>query len=116
MTHINKAITPLGYRVLVEIDELEEVSKGGIIIPETREREAARTVGTLVAIGPTAWGIHEGGEPWAAVGDSILFSKYAGKRVKDPDHPERDYIIMNDEDLLCKYSKRVNEHEMAEEE
>ena len=58
MTEWNRSgVTPVGYRVLVKPDVLEQKTKGGIIIAETiREgQDRAQTTGTLVAVGPDAW-------------------------------------------------------------
>lgn len=113
---INLSIVPLGHRLLVELEEVEEVSKGGILIPESRERNATRTIGTIVAIGPNCWKAFDDGTPWAAIGDKVIFSKYDGKRIKDPDHPERDYQVLNDDDIQVKYvGQEINEHEIPDE-
>lgn len=112
MTALN--ITPLGHHVLLEIAPLEETSKGGIIIPESRERDFSRCLGTIVAIGPNAWKAFDDGLPWAEVGDQVLYRKHSGKRVSDPSNPDKEYVIVNDDELLCAYSKPIQEHETAE--
>ena len=96
----SSGIEPLDLKVLVRPDTAEEVTKGGIIIPDnTRDKNKfAVTKATLIASGDNAfkeWGI--GKAP--AVGSRILMAQYAGARVKGRDGQE--YILMNDEDVLA---------------
>ena len=95
------SIYPVGYRVLVKPDPLEEMSEGGILIArlDADAEKAATTVGTMVALGKEAWNMHENRSPWAEVGDRVYYAKYAGKRVVDPESKE-EYLILNDEDIL----------------
>lgn len=93
-------IEPLDLKVLVRPDTAEEVTKGGIIIPDqTKDRNKFAVVkATLVESGSNAfkeWGI--GNSP--AAGSRILMAQYAGARVKGLDG--QDYVIMNDEDVLA---------------
>lgn len=96
----NISFRPCGYRVLVEIDSLETVTESGIIITSnTVDKEAkAVTTGRLVAIGATAWCTHRGEEPWACVGDKVMFARYAGSQIKDP-VSNKIYHLMNDEEI-----------------
>lgn len=93
-------IRPAGYRLLVKADEVEIVSKGGIVVVASLESEkmerAAQTNGTLVAIGNEAW---KGDAPWAKIGDRVTYIRHAGKLISDPS-TEEDYLIINDEDVL----------------
>jgi chaperonin GroES len=92
----------LGHRVLVKPEPIEEVSESGIVIvineKQKRMEKAGAKVGTVVQVGNTAW---SGEENWIVVGDEIVFSKYGGKPISDP-VTEEEYLIMNDEDVLCK--------------
>ena len=93
-------IEPLDLKVLVRPDTAEEITKGGIIIPDsTKDRNKfAVTKATLVSVGDNAfkeWGV--GNAP--KVGSRILMAQYAGARVKGRDGQE--YVIMNDEDVLA---------------
>ena len=91
---------PLGHRVLVKADIVEEKSTGGIYIPQqTRDQEQGGVdKGVVVAIGETAWQ-DLGGKPWCKVGDKVVWARYAGKPYVDNDVI---YHILNDEDLLLK--------------
>lgn len=88
MIENNSGIYPTHDKVLVKPFELEEKSKGGIIIPAAaKQREdVAQQVGVLVAIGPTAremselHGINEG--------DTIIYARYAGFG-----HPGKDGVV-----------------------
>lgn len=107
---------PLGWRILVKLDPVEEVTKGGIIIPETEGRGRARTTGTLVAVGKFAWRDKDGNyKPWARVGNKVLFSKYDGKLIKLPADPDNDYMVLNDDDIQFAFDSEVKEHELPEE-
>lgn len=76
---------PSGWRVLVEIPEVEEVTKGGIIRPDIiRENEKILTVfATVKRLGPLAYTRPDmiAAEPWCDEGDTVLISKYAGTRI-----------------------------------
>ena len=95
-------ISPAGHRVLVKVDEVEKVTKGGIIITDTiadRKQEAG-IYGTVVAVGPTAWKAFDDGIPWAAVGDKVAFAKYGGFIIEDPNTGDH-YRLLNDEDVVA---------------
>lgn len=89
-----------GYRLMVKADPIEEISKGGIVlsVDKTRER-AAQNIGTVVSIGDQCFTQYEG-EPWCEVGDTVLYSRYAGKFVMDPVTQE-EYVLLNDEDVIA---------------
>ena len=95
-------IEPLGYRIMLKPKDMEEVSKGGILIPQNvvDRNKAITNEGTVVAIGPGAYA--EFDEPWVEVGDEVLYSKYNGDRLIDPS-TEDEYIMLNDTDVLCKW-------------
>jgi chaperonin GroES len=95
-------IVPQGHRVLVRPDKKEEKTKGGIILAETirQNEELAGIFGTVVAIGPTAWMAFDDGRAWAKVGDKVVYSKYGGLVLEDPDTKEL-FRLLNDEDIYC---------------
>lgn len=104
-------LTPLGHRLLVKPEKIEEVDqtfaaakKAGIFIPEMEQRKEQLAVdrGTVVAIGSTAFKDF-GGEPWCEIGDKVAYARYGGKMLKDPSDG-LEYIILNDEDIICKYA------------
>lgn len=92
---------PAGHRLIVKPDHVEEVSKGGILIAATnKDREQdAYISGRLVAVGPTAWNLSQhGGQPWAKVGDRVMYASYAGYSLKINGEM---YRVMNDEDITA---------------
>jgi chaperonin GroES len=87
---------PLGARVLIETMEQEEVTAGGIILPETAKEKPQQ--GKVLAAGPGDR--NEKGERIAMdvkVGDVILFAKYSGTEIK---MDGKKYLIMRESDIL----------------
>ena len=94
-------LTPVLHRILLKLDNVEEVTESGIIISKDlvkKERKAVEK-GIVVAIGDTAFKDYGGDAGTLAVGDRVIIAQYSGKEVKDLDDTE--YVIINDEDVLC---------------
>ena len=89
-------IKPLADRVVVKQAEIEETSKGGIILPGSAKEKPQ--VAEVVAVGPG--GIVDGNElkMLVKVGDKVITSKYAGTEVKC-DGVE--YSIVRQSDILA---------------
>lgn len=89
---------PCGNKILVQMDKVEEVTSGGLIIPrqKTERDEMSQMVGTLVAVGNCAWGDQPA--PWAQIGDRVKFAKYAGFLHDDGDGLM--YRVMHDLDIV----------------
>ena len=98
-TRVKTTFNPLGNRVVVEpSEETEQMSAGGIIIPDTAKEKPQE--GTIVAVGPgrlTDEGKRVTME--VAVGDTIVYSKYAGTEYKDG---EIEYLVIREDDILFK--------------
>ena len=95
-----------GYRMLVEIKPVETISEGGIVITldqNVKMEAAGSQFGTVIDIGDTCWTTAEGNNltPWCVVGDRILFAKYGGRIVYDPENKDKDLMIMNDTDVIA---------------
>ncbi|MEN8135158.1 MAG: co-chaperone GroES [Thermodesulfobacteriota bacterium] len=89
-------IRPLNDRVLVKRLAEEEMTKGGIIIPDSAQEKPAE--GEIVAVG--AGKLNDKGERVPVelkTGDKVLFSKYGGTEVKIEGE---DYLIMREDDIL----------------
>jgi len=85
-------IKPLDDRVLVEkLEEEEETSVGGIIIPDTAKEKPR--LGKVVAVGTD-----EDLQEKAKVGDKILYGKYVGDEVK---LGGKEYLIVQRSDILA---------------
>lgn len=88
------------HHILVQLDEPELKTASGIILSldEKKERKAVE-YGRVIQVGPTAF-IDYGRTPDIInVGDRISLNRYSGKSVVDVD--EQEYIIINDQDVLC---------------
>jgi chaperonin GroES len=94
-------LEPLGYRVMVRPKDMEQVTEGGIVIPDSahKREKAATQEGVVAALGSQAYS--EVKEPWCEVGDHVLYAKYGGVRLQDPD-TGIEYVMINDDDILCK--------------
>ncbi len=83
-------VQPLGFYVLIEMDDVENVSESGIILAtnDMHKREQNRCdVGTIIAFGPTCFvgfvGCEEGPKAWGVkVGDRVEYEAYEGKASK----------------------------------
>ena len=96
-----EVVEPLGYRVRIARNEAEQVTEGGIILPEQTKRleGAAETRGTIVAVGNRAW-TDEGDEAdCCKVGDKVMIAKYSGTPINMEDLCD---IMVNDRDVIGK--------------
>lgn len=95
-------IYPEGEKILIQVDDMERVTKGGIILPESsRIAEQRRlTTGKILRIGPDAI-VRFSEDKKLCVGDRIVFALYGGFNLKDPDKKGRDFRLINDEDVLA---------------
>jgi len=78
----------------------EEVTKGGIILPDTAKEKPQR--GEIIAVGPGR--LDEDGKRIAMEvkkGDKVLYAKYAGMEIKED---EEEYLILRESDILAKFS------------
>lgn len=90
-------IKPLNDKVLVKRLEAEEVTKGGIVLPDTAKEKPKE--GRIVALGNGK--LLDDGERalfQVKVGDHVLFSSYAGTEVKVGGD---EYLIMGEDDILA---------------
>jgi chaperonin GroES len=90
-------LKPLGGRVIVEPIEQEEMTAGGIILPETAKEKPQE--GKILAAGPGDR--NEDGERIemeVKVGDKVLYAKYSGTEVK---LDGRKLLILRESDILA---------------
>jgi chaperonin GroES len=87
---------PLYDRILVERVESEEVTKGGIILPDTAKEKPQQ--GKIIAVG-SGKRTEEGKiiPLELKAGDTILFGKYSGSEIKIEG---TEYLIMKEDDVL----------------
>jgi chaperonin GroES len=90
-------LKPLHDRVLVKRLGEEEVTKGGIIIPDTAKEKPIK--GEVVAAGPGKTDDSGKKIPMSVkAGDKVLFNKYAGTEIK-LDGVE--HLVMREDDILA---------------
>ena len=90
-------IKPLGNRVLVKRSQVR-TTRGGIILPDSAQEKPKQ--GDVVAVGPGK--IDQEGNAkkmTVQIGDTVLFTAYAGTEVKTGSQDE-EYLIMSEEDIL----------------
>lgn len=90
-------LKPLGNRVVVEPIEEEEITAGGIVLPETAKEKPQK--GKILSVGPGER--NDKGEVVpldVKEGDTVLFAKYAGTEIKIDG---KKLLIMRESDLLA---------------
>ena len=90
-------LKPLGDKVIVELLEARDKTKGGIILPDTAKEKPQE--GKVIAVGkgktlPSGKVV----PPTVKSGDKILFGKYSGSEVQVDG---KDFLIMNEDDILA---------------
>jgi chaperonin GroES len=90
-------LQPLGDRVVVERDEGEETTAGGIVLPDTAKDKPSR--GAVISIGDGRL-LEDGSRSPLQVkaGDRVLFTSYAPETVKIG---EDELLLMREEDILA---------------
>ena len=98
-TEAKVSMKPLGNRLVVEPNtDDEQVSPGGIYIPDTAKEKPQE--GKVVAAGPGR--MTDDGKRIAMeieVGDTVVYSKYAGTEYREGD---TDYLVLREDDVLFK--------------
>ena len=90
-------LQPLGDRVVVERDESEKVTSGGIVLPDSVKDKPTR--GKIVSVGEGR--LSKDGKRVALqvkAGDRVLFSAYSGENFKLGD---RELLLIREEDILA---------------
>ncbi|MEX1177045.1 MAG: co-chaperone GroES [Nitriliruptor sp.] len=91
-------IKPLDDRVIVTLDQSEQTTASGLVIPDTAKEKPQQ--GTVVAVGPGKRSDTTGDVIPMDVssGDTVLFSKYGGTEVKVDGE---EYLILSSRDILA---------------
>lgn len=111
---------PEGTKVLVKPDTPEEITKGGLIVPEmVRDKQQhAITRGEIVALGPHAE-VYFGEDIEGVVkrkakpGDKCMFVQYAGSSFKWGEKRE-EYRFLQDQDIVCYIDDSETDPEMPD--
>jgi chaperonin GroES len=90
-------LRPLGDRVVIEPTPREEMTKSGIVLPDTAKEKPQE--GKVIAVGPGAFDNDGKRVPIdVQTGDKVLYAKYAGTEFKiDGD----EYLIVGQKDILA---------------
>jgi chaperonin GroES len=96
-------LEPLADRLVVKAIQKEEVTRGGIVLPDTAKEKPQE--GEVLAVGPGR--VSDDGTRIAMdvkVGDIIIYAKYGGTEIKiDGD----ELIILRESDVLAKKGKKA---------
>jgi chaperonin GroES len=93
----SKTLRPLGDRVIVTPTPREEMTKSGIVLPDTVKEKPQE--GTILAAGPGRLNDDGKREPMdVKVGDKVLYAKYAGTEFKVDDE---EHLIVSQKDILA---------------
>lgn len=90
-------LQPLGDRVVVEREEAEETTAGGIVLPGSAQDKPTR--GTVISVGDGRL-LDDGSRSalQVKVGDHVLFSSYAGEQFQIGD---QELLLMREDDILA---------------
>lgn len=110
---------PNGYNVLLKIEEVEEVSDGGIILntkSEGKREQSGHDIGTVVSLGPTSFMAYEGCEgdtkeeraaKWGVkIGDIVQIERYQGKLLDCSGF--ENYRVVTDNYLMGNFKEKDN--------
>ena len=91
-------LRPLADRVVIKPVEREEVTKSGIVLPDTAKEKPQE--GIIEAVGKGRYNERTGERIKldVEVGDRVMYAKYAGSEVKIDDV---DYLILSEKDILA---------------
>jgi co-chaperonin GroES (HSP10) len=100
-------IRPMEYYVLIAPEVTAEKTAGGIILPQSKREtdEIATQRGRVVGMSSLAWSFADGEAHRAAVGDVVLFGRYAGSLIEGVDG--RTYRLCRDKDVAGVYEERA---------
>ena len=94
-------LKPLGDRLVVKAVDKEEMTKGGIVLPDTVKEKPVE--GEVVAVGTGK--VLDNGQKLpmeVKVGDRVIYSKYSGTEVK---FDGEEYLILSERDVLAVVEK-----------
>ena len=91
------SVRPLDDRILVQPSEAEEITSGGIVLPDSAREKPQR--GTVIAVGPGKL-LDSGkrGEVDVKKGNEVVYGKYSGTEVEVSGEK---YVILRESDILA---------------
>ena len=90
-------IQPLADRIMVEVLEAKDITKGGIVLPDTAKQKPQEA--KVIAVGKGK--VSDEGKtitPEVKVDDKVLFGKYSGTEITVDGN---EYLILKEEDILA---------------
>ena len=94
---MSNSLKPLGSRVVIEPVEQDEVTAGGIVLPETAKEKPQK--GKILSVGPGDRDVGGKRIPMdVKVGDTVLYAKYAGTEIKVDG---KKLLILKESDVLA---------------
>jgi chaperonin GroES len=96
---VARSFQPLGDRVVIKPVDAEEVTKSGLVLPDTAKEKPQE--GEVVAVGPGR--VSDDGtriKMEIKKGDKVVYSKYAGTEYEEDGE---DYLIVRESDILAKF-------------
>ena len=94
-------LEPMGDRVIVKPVEKEEVTRGGLVIPDTAKERPQE--GEVIAVGPGR--LSEDGKRIpidVKKGDRVVYARFAGTELR---YDDVDYLVLREADILAKIGK-----------
>ena len=89
-------LKPLGDKIVVEPKPEEDVTAGGIYVPDTAKKKS--TEGKVIAVGRGKFVDGKLAEPEVKVGDVVIYSKYGGTEVTIDN---KTYVILDEDSILA---------------
>ena len=89
-------LQPLADRIVVKVLEAEEVTKGGIVLPDTAKEKPQQA--EVIEVGKGKISDGKVIAPEVKKGDKVLFGKYSGTEVTIEG---KEYLILKEEDILA---------------
>lgn len=96
MSTTSPKIRPLSDRLVIEPQEQESKTSGGILIPDTADKDKP-IQGKVIAVGQGRYVDGKLLPLQVKVGDKVLFGKYAGTNIK---LSAKEYLVMREEDVM----------------
>ncbi len=95
-------LQPLADRLVVKASQKEEVTKSGIVLPDTAKEKPQE--GEVLAVGPGRMTDEGTRIPMdVKVGDTVIYAKYGGTEIKIDNE---EVIILRESDILAKKEKK----------
>lgn len=104
---------PVGYFVLIQMEEVEKTTESGIIIASKAEHQREQegyAIGVIKAFGPTCYKGFEGCDgplDWGVkIGDRIEFNRYDGKKCLEPGY--ENFRLITDQNIVAVLEEESN--------